>query len=66
MWNAGKIEEQVLDKCKVEDSKRGSYKGRGTPLATSKKQEILNWARIFSWFPRFHFAAHARYKGGLE
>ena len=30
--HCGKIEEEVLNKYKVEDSKRGAYRGRGTPL----------------------------------
>ena len=29
---AGKMEEEVLNKYKVEDSERGAYRGRGTPL----------------------------------
>ena len=33
-WNrlAEKMEEEVLDKYKVDDSKRGAYIGRGVPL----------------------------------
>ena len=29
---ADKMEEEVQDKHKVEDSKRGAYRGRGSPL----------------------------------
>ena len=29
---AEKIEEEVLDKYKVEESKRGAFRGRGNPL----------------------------------
>ena len=38
---AEKMEEEVLEKCKVEDSKRGAYRGRGSFLgmeACTKKQ----------------------------
>ena len=38
----GKMEEEVLDKYKVEDSKREAYRGRGTAgmEACTKKQKI--------------------------
>ena len=29
---AERVEEEVLDKCKVEESKGGAFKGRGNPL----------------------------------
>ena len=42
------MEEEVLDKYKVEDSKRGAYRGRGFPLKwrrvrRSKKYRIRKW-----------------------
>ena len=40
---AERIEEDVLDKNKVEESKKGAFKGRGNPLGMEKsaqKQEI--------------------------
>ena len=39
---AEKIEEEVLEKCKVDDNKRGAYRGRGSELEwrrMRKKQE---------------------------
>ena len=58
--NCRKIEEEVLNKFKVEDSKRGAY----TPLKwrrvrRSKKYWIRKWgehcwARIFSWFREYN------------
>ena len=42
---AGKIEEDVLDKYKVDDSKRGAYRGKGSLFwneACTKKQEAQN------------------------
>ena len=60
---AGKIEEVVLDQYKVEDSKRGTYRGRCSPLewrrvGRSRKYKIQRWgedcwARIFSWFREY-------------
>ena len=55
-----RMEEEVLDKYKVEDSKRGASKGRGAPLEwrrvrRSKKYRASKWredcwARVFSLF----------------
>ena len=39
---AWEIEEEVLDKNKVENSKREAYNSRGAHLAGTKKQEIPN------------------------
>ena len=39
---AEKSEEEVLEKCKVDDNKRGAYRGRGSELEwrrMRKKQE---------------------------
>ena len=54
---AERIQEEVLDKYKVEESKKGAYKGRGKPLdwkrvRRSKKYRIRKWgedcwARLF-------------------
>ena len=56
---AGTMEEEVLNKYKVEDSQRGVYRGRGEHLKRrrvrrSKKYRIPEWCedckgRIFSW-----------------
>ena len=45
---AERMEEEVLDKYKVEDSKREAYKGRGAPLQwrrvrRSKKYRMGKW-----------------------
>ena len=44
---AGRMEEKVLNKYKVEESKEeGAFKGRGKPLEWKKsaqKQDIQNW-----------------------
>ena len=45
---AERIEEEVLDKYKVEDSRREFYRGRGSPLEwrflrRSKKYRIQKW-----------------------
>ena len=45
---AEKMEEEVLEKCKVENSKRKAYRGRGAPLEwrrvrRSKKHKIRKW-----------------------
>ena len=40
---AEKMEEEVLDKYKVDDSKREAYRGRGSPVgmeACTKKQKL--------------------------
>ena len=47
---AERIEEEVLDKYKVEESKREAFKGRGAPLEWrrvrgSKKYRIKEWRR---------------------
>ena len=57
---AEKTEEEVLDKYKVEDNKRGASRGRGSPLEwrlvrRSKKYRIRKWredcwARILALF----------------
>ena len=57
---AEKMDEEVLDKCKVDDSKRGAYTGRGFLLerrraGKSKKHRIKKWredywARVFYLF----------------
>ena len=42
---AARLEEEVMDKYKVEESKRGAFEGRGNPLEwrrVCKKQEIIN------------------------
>ena len=58
-----KIEEEVLNKYKVEDSKRGAYRGRGTPLERRRVRRSKTyrarrwgedcWARIFAWFREY-------------
>ena len=45
---AGKMEQEVLDKCKVENSKREAYRGRGSPfelrrVRRSRKYRIRKW-----------------------
>ena len=62
MWKKllGKIEEEVLEKNKVEVSTRGATIGRGEPsewriVHRVKKKQPRKWsedcwARIFSWF----------------
>ena len=45
---AEKMEEEVLDKYKVEESKRGAFKGRGDPLEwrkvnKNKRHKIRKW-----------------------
>ena len=47
------MEEEVLDKYKVEESKRGAFKGRGNPLEwrrvrNNKTYKIRKW-REDSW-----------------
>ena len=44
----GKMEAEVLDRCKIEDSKRDAFKGRGAPLEwrrvrKNKKHRIRKW-----------------------
>ena len=61
--NMRKIEEEILGKYKVEDSKRGAHRGRGEPLEwrmvlTGKKYQPRKrgedcWARIFSLFREY-------------
>ena len=61
---AERMEEEVLDKYKVEESKRGEFKGRGNPLEwkrvrRSKKYRIRKWredcwAIFFSLFREYH------------
>ena len=57
------MEEEVLEKYKVEEAKNGAYKGRGEPLEwrivqKEKRYQPPNWgedcwARIFSWFSEY-------------
>ena len=59
-----KIEEEVLDKYKVDDSKREGYRGRGSTLEwrrvrksrkyRTRKWEKYCWARIFALFKEYH------------
>ena len=62
---AEKIEEEVLDKYKVDDSKRGAYRGRGSSLEwrrrvrQSRKYRLRKWtehcwARIFALFREYN------------
>ena len=61
---AKKSEEEVLDKYRVEDSKREAYRGRGAPLewrrVHRKQQEHSTkwrddcWARIFALFREYN------------
>ena len=61
---AEKVEEEVLDKYKVDDSKRRAYRGRGFPLEWSRvrkgmKHRIRKWredccARIFALFREYN------------
>ena len=39
---AARMEEEVLDKYKVEESKRGAFKGRGDPLIWSTNARTRN------------------------
>ena len=39
---AEKMEEEVLDKYKVEDNMRGAYRGRGSSLEWRRMQEVQN------------------------
>ena len=67
---AERMEEEVLDKYKVEDSKREAYKGRGAPLEwrrvrRSKKYGIRKWredcwARIFALFREYNLQSLQR------
>ena len=60
---AERMEEEVLDKYKVEESKKGAFTGRGDPLEwksvrRNKRFKIRKWredcwARIFSLFREF-------------
>ena len=63
---SGKIEEEVLNKYKVEDSKRGAYR-------TSKQQELSNTTmvrRLLSkdllLVQRVQFAAHEKFAEKLN
>ena len=72
---AEKVEEEVLNKYKVEDSKRGAYRGRGISLEwrrvrRSKTYRIRNWsedcwARIFSRLGEYHLQHIQSMKEGL-
>ena len=53
LWQepCGKMEEEVLEKCNVEQAKKGAYKGRGEPLEwriVKKRKDITlgNGAKI--------------------
>ena len=58
------IEDEILDKFKIEDSKREAFRGRGAPLEwrlvrKSKKYRIRKWredcwARIFALFGEYN------------
>ena len=72
-----RVEEEVLHKCKVEDSKREAFRGRGALLGMeegAQKQETQNekvwidcWAMIFSLFGwRIQLAASAKQRGGVN
>ena len=73
---AGKIEEEVLDEYKVENSKREAYRGRGALLEwrlvrRSKKYRVRKWsencwARIFSWFREYNLQRIQKYAGRLD
>ena len=68
---AERMEEEVLDKYKVEDSNREAYRGKGNPLEwrlvrRSKKDRIKKWredcwARIFALVQRVQRAASAKH-----
>ena len=45
---AENVEEEVLDKYKVEDSKRGAYKGRGSFLEWKRVQRSMKY-KIRKW-----------------
>ena len=49
---AEKMEEEVLDKCKLEESKREAFRGRGAPLEWTRvcKNKKFCWTIIFSLF----------------
>ena len=59
-----RVEEEVLDKYKVENSNREAYRGRGSPFGwrrvrRSKKYRIMKlgedcWARIFALFREYN------------
>ena len=61
---AERMEEEVLDKYKVQESKKGAFKGRGNTLegkrvCRNKKYKIRKWredcwARIFSVFREYN------------
>ena len=73
---AERMEEDVLDKYKVEKSERGTFKGRGTPLEwrrvrRNKRYKIRKWredcwARIFSLLREIQLAAFAKQTGGVN
>ena len=73
---AERMEQEVLDKYKVEDSKREAYKGRGAPLewrrvCRSKKYRIRKWWRRLPgknlrFVQRVKLAASAKQAGGVN
>ena len=74
---AERMEEEVLDKYKVEESKREAFRGRGAPLEwrrvrRSKKYRIRKWgedywARIFALFRECNLQRlHSRHEESTE
>ena len=72
---AGKIEGEVLNKYKVEDSKREAFKGRGAPLEwrrvrRCKKYRIKSGEKIsgqeLRFVQRVQLAAAAKQAGGVS
>ena len=67
---AERMEEDVLDKCKVEESKRGAFTGRSDPLIwrkvrKNKRYKIRKWvedcwARVFSWCREYNLQRSQR------
>ena len=72
---AERMDEEVLDKYKVEDSKREAYKGRGGPLEwrrvrRSRKYRIRKWRILLGknlrLVQRVQHAASAKQAGGVN
>ena len=71
---AERMEEEVLDKYKVEESKREAFRGRGPSLEwrrVRKNKEYRKrlweedcWARNFLFVERVQFAASTKQAGG--
>ena len=49
----GKIEAEVLDKCKVEENKREAYRGRGSPLEW-RREKIAGQESLFREYTLQH------------